>query len=117
MRYRVGSPHYGDRTRLPEAPERDLSMNIFTVVPDEVLRSTSLSFGAKGVYALLASQDDRHVTLDWLTRQGPDGRNAARSRVNELIEAGFVVLRQERDRGRFQYWYELVRQPRQTNAA
>lgn len=82
------------RTRLTEN---------FTTLPNALLRDTRLSFKARGMLAMILSNADTweaHQT--WLVSQGTEGREAIRSGMAELEEAGYAVFCERKDElGRF----------------
>ena len=75
----------------------------YTIVDNQALRDTSLSWRATGMLAyLLSLPDDWNVNIEDLTRRKSDGRTAARSTMQELKDFGYVVLKETRDeKGRF----------------
>jgi hypothetical protein len=74
----------------------------FTLVRNETLRDSRLSYRARGVLATILSRpDDWSTTIESLSRDGSDGVHAVRSAMKELEEVGYVIRRRERDaRGR-----------------
>lgn len=75
----------------------------YTIVDNEALRDPKLSWRATGMLAyLLSLPDNWNVNIEDLTRRKTDGRTAARSTLQELKDAGYVVLEETRDeRGQF----------------
>lgn len=70
----------------------------FTMIPNDWVRDERLSFRARGVLAyLMALQDDEPVTLATLNRAGAEGRDAIRTALAELIEAGYLDRQRTRD--------------------
>ena len=70
----------------------------YTIVDNQALRDTSLSWRATGMLAyLLSLPDDWNVNIEDLTRRKSDGRTAARSTMQELKDAGYVRLEETRD--------------------
>lgn len=70
----------------------------FTMLPNELLEDTSLSFKARGLLAYLLSRPDGwHTDATELASCGPDGRTAMLSGLRELEEAGYLHRKQFRD--------------------
>lgn len=62
----------------------------FTIVPNSILRDDRLSFRARGVMAFVLSfQDDWIIHLDWIKKQGREGREAVRATMKELVALGY----------------------------
>lgn len=62
----------------------------FTVLPNALLRNTSLSFKARGILAMMLSNVDGWEThTGWIEKQGTEGREAVRSGMQELEAAGY----------------------------
>lgn len=72
-------------------------------VPNSIVRCRDLSLGAKGLVAELASFSPGYrLTVDDLIAGSTDGRDAHRTKVRELEDAGYITRHQHRDRyGRF----------------
>lgn len=75
----------------------------YTIVDNQSLRDPELSWRATGMLAyLLGLPDNWNVNIEDLTRRKTDGRTAARSTLQELKDAGYVVLEETRDdKGQF----------------
>ena len=70
----------------------------FTVMSNNHLKQPDLSFKARGILStMLAFPDDWEYTIEGLAKMASDGVKSTRSGVNELVEKGFLVRRQERD--------------------
>lgn len=79
-------------------PERD-----FSIIPNSTLQDETLSWQARGMLCYLLS-----MPVDWVInvkdlakRSSKNGRDAAQKILNELIETGYVLREQVRDKGRF----------------
>lgn len=70
----------------------------FTIIPNDALEDTRLSFKARGLLAYMLSKSD-----DWefyereLITHTPDGRDAVRSALRELSSAGYLVREQAKN--------------------
>lgn len=67
------------------------------------LSDPTLSFRARGLLAFLCelSDEDFPVTIELLVDLGTEGRDAIRTTVAELLDAGILERRQNHERGRF----------------
>lgn len=75
----------------------------FTQVPNAWARDQRLSRRARGLLLeIMSHRIGWHVSTRSLTRDGPEGRDAVRSMLAELVDAGYLVADQQRaDGGRF----------------
>ena len=70
----------------------------YTVLTNKVLRDSRLTWGARGLLAyLLHLPGDFRLSVRYLQTQSPDGRDATRSRINELQTLGYVAINRERN--------------------
>lgn len=73
---------------------RNERKNHYTVVPNDALRTPTLSLQAKGLLALMLSYpDDWHYNLSHLEDLSTNGRDAHRGALKELIKAGYAEWR------------------------
>jgi hypothetical protein len=75
----------------------------YSVVANEIIENDALSYKARGLLiSLLAKPDDWKVSFNHLVNAGKEGREAIRSAIAELEEAGYMVRVKTRDRnGKF----------------
>lgn len=75
----------------------------YTIIDNQALRDPELSWRATGMLVyLLSLPDNWNVNIEDLTRRKTDGRTAARSTLQELKDAGYVILEENRDgKGQF----------------
>ncbi len=75
----------------------------FVQIPNAWLRDAELSRRARGLLAeLMTHRAGWHITIASLQKAGPEGRDAIRSAVQELVGRGYLVRRQAQgESGRF----------------
>jgi ribulose bisphosphate carboxylase small subunit len=70
----------------------------YTVVANEAIEDSRLSFKARGILLwLLSKPDGWEVRSDAIAAAGGEGRDAVRSGLTELEKAGYLVRSRERD--------------------
>jgi len=81
----------------------------FTIMPNELIRDSSMSWKAKGIYSYLASQDDGwDFYVDEIETRSTDGVTAVRTGLRELEDAGYIERhRINGEGGKFHYDYEI----------
>lgn len=73
--------------------------NHFTQIPNSWLRDSKISLGAKGLLAqLLSHAPGWKVSQESLAFANGIGRDAIRTLINELVEAGYLSKSEERER-------------------
>ena len=71
----------------------------FTQIPNAWLRDARISLGAKGLLAqLLSHAPGWRISQESLGRDNGVGRDAIRTLINELLEAGYLLRSEDRER-------------------
>jgi biotin operon repressor len=71
----------------------------FTQIPNDWLRDKTISLGAKGLLAqLLSHAPGWRISQESLARDNGVGRDAIRTLINELLEAGYLARSEARER-------------------
>ena len=70
----------------------------YTVLSNDIIRNHALSFKARGLLAYLLSMPDNwSVSSAHLAKTGPDGREAVRTALIELVSAGYLIRERKQD--------------------
>ena len=79
---------------------RVASRSRYTVISNAAINDARLSFRARGVLVwLLAKPDDWTTSAEALATQATEGRDAVRSAMRELVDAGYIVRDKHRGPG------------------
>lgn len=74
----------------------------FTMVPNQILRDSRLSWGARGLMAFIVAQKPGHsLSRQELINASPMGRMGVKSLIDELQELGYLEISQSREGGKF----------------
>lgn len=74
----------------------------FTMVPNQILRDSRLSWGARGLMAFIVSQKPGYsLSRQELIEASPIGRDGLKSLLDELCAFGYLEISQSRNGGRF----------------
>lgn len=75
-------------------PEQD-----YTTIRNNILRDESLSYRARGVLSCILSYPDNWETnAEKLSEKSPEGRDAIRTALRELVSKGYIVRKVVRDK-------------------
>lgn len=85
----------------------------YTVLDNTFLYDDKLSWKAKGLFAYIQSiYEDFDIYMSELEKHATDGKDSLRSAMNELIEAGYIIRDEIREKGRFSgYKYIVIENP------
>lgn len=88
----------------------------FTRIPNDWLRDERLSWKGRGLLAhIMSHRAGWRITIGSLQNAGPDGRDAVRSGIDELLALGYLRREQSRQGGQFaEVNYELCEPPTST---
>lgn len=74
----------------------------FTMIPNQILRDSRLSWGARGLMAFIVSQKPGYsLSRQELIDASPMGRMGVKSLIDELRELGYLEISQSREGGKF----------------
>lgn len=74
----------------------------FTMVPNQILRDSRLSWGARGLMTFIVNQKPGHsLSRDELVTASPMGRKGLKTLIDELREFGYLEISQSRECGKF----------------
>lgn len=86
----------------------------FTIIPSSIFRHKDITVGATGLYAYLFSHKaDQEITIQFICGHFKESKGAIGRKLNELIDAGYVVRERVTDKGKFKgYNYILKSKPK-----
>jgi hypothetical protein len=81
----------------------------FTQLANTMLRDNQLSLDTRGLIAyMLSLPPDTRFTVESLTEQVPNGRDAVRRMLREAEKAGYFARRRYQDKGGFWCWEQII---------
>ena len=82
----------------------------FTIIPSSIFRHKDISVGATGLYAYLFSHKaEQQITVEFICGHFKEGKDAIRSKLNELISAGYLVREKVTDKGKFKGYNYILK--------
>ncbi len=74
----------------------------YTIVPSYIFRHKGISIGATGLYSWMFShKSDQKITVEYIANHFKEGKDTVRNKLNELIEHGFLIRENIKDKGKF----------------
>jgi len=86
----------------------------FTIIPSSIFRHKDITVGATGLYAYLFSHTaEQEITIQFICGHFKESKGAIGRKLNELIDAGYLVRKRVTDKGKFKgYNYILKAKPK-----
>ena len=82
----------------------------FSIIPGSIFRHKNISVGATGLYAYLFSHKaDQQITVEFICGHFKEGKDAIRSKLNELISAGYLVREKVTEKGKFKGYNYILK--------
>ncbi len=82
----------------------------FTIIPSSIFRHKDITVGATGLYAYLFSHKvEQQITVEFICGHFKEGKDAIRSKINELISAGYLVRQRVTDKGKFKGYNYILK--------
>lgn len=86
--------------------------NNFTIIDNTCLNDKNLSWQAKGMLCYLFSlPEDWKISIKDLQNRSTNKRDSTSSTINELIENGYALRSEYREKGKFGYNYDIYETP------
>ena len=86
----------------------------FTIIPSSIFRHKDITVGATGLYAYLFSHKaEQEITIQFICGHFKESKGAIGRKLNELIDAGYIVRERVTDKGKFKgFNYILKAKPK-----
>ena len=82
----------------------------FSIIPGSIFRHKNISVGATGLYAYLFSHKaDQQITVEFICGHFKEGKDAIRTKLNELISAGYLVREKVTYKGKFKGYNYILK--------
>lgn len=82
----------------------------FTIIPSSIFRHKNITIGATGLYAYLFSHKaEQQITVEFICGHFKEGRDAIRSKINELISVGYLERQRVTDKGKFKGYNYILK--------
>ena len=74
----------------------------FTIIPSSIFRHKNITVGATGLFAYLFSHKaEQEITIQFICGHFKESKGAIGRKLNELIDAGYIVRERVTDKGKF----------------
>lgn len=82
----------------------------FTIIPSYIFRDKGISVGATGLYCYLFShKSDQQITVEFICGHFKEGKDAIRSKINELIDNKYLERKKVLDKGKFKGYNYILK--------
>jgi hypothetical protein len=82
----------------------------FSIIPSSIFRHKDISVGATGLYAYLFSHKaDQQITIEFICGHFKEGKDAIRSKINELISTGYLERQRVTESGKFKGYNYILK--------
>jgi len=82
----------------------------FTIIPSYIFRHKGISVGATGLYCYLFShRSDQDITIEFICGHFKEGKDAIRSKINELIDKKYLERKKVLDKGKFKGYNYILK--------
>ncbi|MBT7529348.1 MAG: hypothetical protein HN660_07680 [Flavobacteriaceae bacterium] len=82
----------------------------FTIIPSSIFRHKDITVGATGLYAYLFSHKaEQQITVEFICGHFKEGKDAIRSKINELISTGYLERERVTDKGKFKGYNYILK--------
>ena len=82
----------------------------FSIIPSSIFRHKDISVGATGLYAYLFSHKaDQQITVEFICGHFKEGKDAIRSKINELISTGYLERQRVTESGKFKGYNYILK--------
>lgn len=82
----------------------------FSIIPSSIFRHKNITVGATGLYAYLFSHKaEQEITIEFICGHFKEGRDAIRSKINELISVGYLERQRVTDKGKFKGYNYILK--------
>ena len=82
----------------------------FSIIPSSIFRHKDITVGATGLYAYLFSHTaEQEITIQFICGHFKEGKDAIRSKINELISTGYLERQRVTDKGKFKGYNYILK--------
>ena len=82
----------------------------FSIIPSSIFRHKDISVGATGLYCYLFSHKaEQQITIEFICGHFKEGKDAIRSKINELISTGYLERQRVTESGKFKGYNYILK--------